>query len=39
MPSKDEIIEIVQENDVEFIRLWFTDINGILKSFAITEDD
>jgi glutamine synthetase len=39
MPSKDEIIEQVQENDVEFIRLWFTDINGILKSFAITQDE
>lgn len=39
MPSKDEIIEQVQANDVEFIRLWFTDINGILKSFAITQDE
>jgi glutamine synthetase len=39
MPSKDEIIEQVQENDVEFIRLWFTDLNGILKSFAITQDE
>jgi len=39
MPSKDEIIQIVQENDVEFLRLWFTDINGILKSFAITQDE
>jgi len=39
LPTKDEIIEQVIENDVEFIRLWFTDINGILKSFAITEDE
>src|SRR5690606_30852459 len=39
MPTKDEIIEQVQENDVQFIRLWFTDINGILKSFAITQDE
>ncbi|MCE5213754.1 MAG: glutamine synthetase family protein [Methanobacterium sp.] len=39
MPSKDEIFEKVQENDVEFIRLWFTDINGLLKSFAITQDE
>ena len=39
MPSKEEIIEQVEENDVEFIRLWFTDINGILKSFAITHDE
>lgn len=39
MPTKEELIEQVQENDVEFIRLWFTDINGILKSFAITQDE
>lgn len=39
MSSKDEIFEQVQENDVEFIRLWFTDLNGILKSFAITQDE
>ena len=39
MRAKDEIFEEVQEHDVEFIRLWFTDINGILKSFAITQDE
>ncbi|MGV8143832.1 MAG: glutamine synthetase family protein [Methanothermobacter sp.] len=39
MRAKDEIFEEVQEHDVEFIRLWFTDINGILKSFAITKDE
>lgn len=39
MPNKDDIFEKVQENDVEFIRLWFTDINGMLKSFAITQDE
>jgi glutamine synthetase len=39
LPRKDDIFEQVQENGVEFIRLWFTDINGILKSFAITQDE
>ncbi|WJI09029.1 glutamine synthetase [Methanobacterium sp. CWC-01] len=39
MISKNEIMETVLENDVEFIRLWFTDLNGILKSFAITNDE
>jgi glutamine synthetase len=39
LPTKDEIFEQVIENDVQFIRLWFTDINGILKSFAITQDE
>lgn len=39
MPTKEEILEYVIENDVEFIRLWFTDINGILKGFAINQDE
>ena len=28
-----------RENDVRFIRLWFTDILGTLKGFAITVDE
>ncbi len=39
MPSKDEILKLVKDNDVEFIRLWFTDINGILKSFSIGKEE
>ena len=39
MSAVDEVFEKVHEYDVEFIRLWFTDINGILKSFAITQDE
>ncbi len=39
MPSKEEILKLVKDNDVEFIRLWFTDINGILKSFSIGKDE
>ena len=31
MPTKEEILKQVKDNNVEFIRLWFTDINGILK--------
>ena len=34
--SKEYILELVKEQDVRFIRLWFTDILGTLKSFAIT---
>ncbi len=34
--GKKEVLELVKENDVKFIRLWFTDILGQLKSFAIT---
>lgn len=34
--SKEEIIRLVDEEDVEFIRLQFTDIFGMLKNVAIT---
>ncbi len=36
MTTKNDVIKLVKENDVKFIRLWFTDIFGQLKSFAIT---
>ncbi|MDW7733697.1 MAG: glutamine synthetase beta-grasp domain-containing protein, partial [Methanolobus sp.] len=38
MQTKDEVLKAVEENDVKFIRLWFTNILGILKSFAITKE-
>lgn len=34
--SKEDIFRIVEEEDVEFIRLQFTDIFGMLKNIAIT---
>src|SRR3970040_932504 len=34
--SKDYVLQQCREQDVKFIRLWFTDILGSLKSFAIT---
>lgn len=34
--SKADIIRMVEEEDVEFIRLQFTDIFGMLKNVAIT---
>ncbi len=30
-----DVLELVKEHDVSFVRLWFSDINGMLKSFAI----
>src|ERR671916_3326998 len=33
---QQDIISQAEENNVKFIRLWFTDILGTLKSFAIT---
>jgi len=34
--DKDYALKMAKEHDVKFIRLWFTDILGTLKSFAIT---
>lgn len=35
--TKEDIIRMVEEEDVEFIRLQFTDILGTLKNVAITK--
>jgi len=37
--DKEYVLKEVEENDVKFIRLWFTDILGFLKSFAITVEE
>ncbi len=37
--TRDEVIAQIDERGVKFIRLWFTDILGQLKSFAVTKDD
>jgi glutamine synthetase len=34
-----DIIARVDEDGVEFIRLWFTDINGQLKSFSVGREE
>jgi len=34
--NKEWVLEEIRKGKVEFIRLWFTDILGFLKSFAIT---
>jgi len=34
--SKEDVLKIVKEQDVKFIRLQFTDIFGMLKNVAIT---
>lgn len=39
MTTKKDILKLVKDNDVKFIRLWFTDILGQLKSFAITDSE
>ena len=37
--SKEYVLKMAKENDVRFIRLWFTDILGVLKSFAISVEE
>ena len=37
--SRENILKMAKEHDVKFIRLWFTDILGFLKSFAITVEE
>ena len=34
--DRDGIIATVKDKNIKFIRLWFTDVLGMLKSFAIT---
>ena len=37
--AKEYVLKTAKEHDVKFIRLWFTDILGFLKSFAITVEE
>ncbi|MBI4972498.1 MAG: glutamine synthetase beta-grasp domain-containing protein, partial [Candidatus Omnitrophica bacterium] len=37
--TKADILKLVKERNVKFIRLWFTDVLGFLKGFAITPDE
>ena len=35
----DDVKRAVKEKDVSFIQFWFTDVLGVLKSFAITASE
>ncbi|MCD6230760.1 MAG: glutamine synthetase [Candidatus Latescibacteria bacterium 4484_181] len=37
--SREYVLQMVKEHNVKFIRLWFTDILGVLKSFTITNTE
>ena len=37
--TNQEVLKLVKEHKVKFIRLWFTDVLGFLKGFAITPDE
>ena len=37
--TANDVLTIVNEKDVKFIRIWFPSLRGIVKSFAITKED
>jgi len=37
--DKKDVMELIKKHDVKFIRLWFTDIHGQLKSFAVPVEE
>ncbi|MBI2851612.1 MAG: glutamine synthetase [Chloroflexi bacterium] len=37
--ASEYVLKVAKEHDVKFIRLWFSDILGMLKSFAITVEE
>jgi glutamine synthetase len=37
--TPEDVYELVRERDVRFIRLWFTDVLGHLKSFSINASE
>lgn len=34
--TKEDVLQIVEEKQIKFVRFWFTDVLGFLKSFAVT---
>jgi len=37
--DREAVLKAVSERNVQFIRIWFADVLGMLKSFAITPDE
>lgn len=37
--NEDDVRKIVKDMDISFIQFWFTDVLGVLKSFAITPSE
>ncbi len=37
--DEKDILELVKKHNVKFIRLWFSDIQGMLKSFALPVEE
>jgi len=39
MDTREQVLKAVKDKKVRFIRLWFADVLGFLKSFSITADE
>ncbi len=37
--TQEDVLRLVREKDVSFIQFWFTDVLGVLKTFAITQSE
>jgi len=37
--TKESVLKAVKDQDIRFIRFWFTDVLGFLKSFAVTPSE
>jgi len=37
--TQEDVLRFVREKDVSFIQFWFTDVLGVLKTFAITQSE
>ncbi len=37
--TKEDVYRYIEENDIKFIKIWFTDILGFLKGFTIPKEE
>ncbi|MCE5204083.1 MAG: glutamine synthetase family protein [Coriobacteriales bacterium] len=37
--DKEYVLRTIQERGIRFVRFWFTDVLGVLKSFAVTDSE
>jgi glutamine synthetase len=37
--TKQDVLNLIEEHNVKFVRFWFTDILGQLKSFSVTSEE
>ena len=38
-PDQDFVLKTVKSRDVHFVRFWFTDVLGTMKSFAVVPNE